>query len=251
MKQKKAQAFELFLVFSVLLLGCNVIFYAIKGNIDFSLNLQTPAKIIEMYNNADKFMLFARESGKLAITQAYYEMVKENKFAGNCIIQEGYIELCSISDTIDNDFATKISNNIAGYLNSYKDEQFKAVKYSVTISDDIVNFNAEKINLHTQTEKGFFPFDTVYSINTSFTINITEMGLDKMTKVVETSKNCFENRQNSDIFECMNQLKNFDPVLAQRDDKRFFDLTTKERFFYTQDGKPLFEKIAVKFFIKD
>lgn len=251
MKGKKGQIFGLFITIVFLFAGGYIIFLAIKGNIDFSLNMQNPEKLIEVYNDADKFMLFANEAGKLAIMQAYYDIAREGNFAGNCIIQDGYIELCSIADDAEKNFVAKINENLQEHTISYSDPQFKTLSYTISLNNDIVNFSSQKMSLHTQVEKGFFPFGAVYTFNPSFSMNLTEIGLENITNVVKISQDCFLKRKEFDVLECMKQIRNSDAATSQRENKRFFDLTTKKRFFYTEDTKAVYEKITLKFFIKE
>lgn len=254
MNGKKGQIFAISIVITFLIAGCYIIALAIKGNIDFSLNLKSPIKMINMYQDADKFMIFAGDSGKMAIMQAYYEIAKENRFAENCRIYDGYIEIsdeCGLSDEIDRDFAIRVNDSLQKYLQIYKDKQFNRTNYSVGIINDAVNFSSDNINLHTQVEEGFFPFGAVYKFNPSFSINITEMGLYDMKRAVETIRNCFLNRKNADIVDCTKQLKNFDVTFTIKEDKTFFDLNTKKSFFYNKEDTAVYDKITVRFFVQE
>lgn len=254
MKTKKGQIFAISIVITFLIVGGYIITLSIKGNIDFSLNLKSPIKMINMYQDADKFMIFTKDSGKMAIMQAYYETSSENRFAGNCRIYDGYIEIsdeCGLSDKTNNDFAAKINESMNNYLVLYKDKQFNRTNYSVSIINDVVNFSSERINLHTQVEEGFFPFGAVYRFNPSFSINITEIGLYDMKKAVETARNCLLGRKNADIVDCTKQLKNFDVTFTIKENKTFFDLNTKKSFFYNKDDKAVYDKITVRFFAQE
>jgi len=254
MNSKRGQIFAISIVITFLIAGCYIIALAIKGNIDFSLNLKSPIKMINMYQDADKFMIFTKDSGKMAIMQAYYEIAKENRFAENCRIYDGYIEIsdeCGLSDETDKDFAMRVNDSLQKYLQIYKDRQFDRTNYSANVVDDTLTFSSDRINLHTQVEEGFFPFGAVYKFNPSFSINITEMGLYDMKKAVETTRNCFLNRKNADIIDCTKQLKNFDVTLTVKESKAFFDLNTKKKFFYNKDDTAVYDKITVRFFVQE
>lgn len=252
-KNKKSQIFELLIPILMFILCSIALFLFITNSGKLKLSLLSPTKLSDMYTSKDKFMLFAEDSAKLSIMQAYYEIARDNRFAGNCVIDtDGYIKLCEISESLNNEFAAKITEIFSGYLNSFSDKQFEEVNYKINVNNEIVNFDSEKINLHTQIQGILFPFGTIYTFDPSFRIDMKEFGLDNLGTVVKTSRDCFDKTKSlNSITECIKQIKTFSPSIKIEGNKAFFDLTSNKRFFYSQDSQPVYDTIKIKFYLED
>gem|GEM_PF-6959314 len=249
---KDAQAFAMFLVVAVLLTTSYATFTFLTQK-RFSETVTTPFKLGEVYGDSEKFLFFAKKAAEISIQDSYNRIASESLFAGKeCMYDGNYISLCSLETGINEKFALEIKTSLDNLLKKYSDNRFREINYAVSVKEtgDIIEFNSGSINLNAKSDDGSFPYTMTYSFNPSFSINISEMGLDDMKKVVETTRNCFLN-SNARISDCTRQLKNFDVTFTIKEDKTFFDLNTKKKFFYSKDDTAVYDRITIRFFVQE
>ena len=89
-KNKKAQAFAFFIAIATVILVGYALFTFITVENKVSLLITTPSGLIELYDETDRFVFYAKQSTKLTSQQAFQEIAENQDFA-NCQVFSGYM----------------------------------------------------------------------------------------------------------------------------------------------------------------
>lgn len=240
MMNKKAQIFALGMTIAVFLLCGWALFRFITAKTGVADMFNSPAKIIELNQEKEKFEFYARESAKLAIAEAYQEIADTGKFAGSeCTVESDYINFCSLALNIDEELSFLVGNRINKLISNYPNADFNKIIYTVSIKDKQINFNSDKLQLRGSAE-GTFGYSFAYDFNPSFLLSFDEVSLHTFQEIHAKANEC-SSKEN--IVDCMSKLQNFDTWAKKSDDKIYFDLQSKKGFFIDDSYK----NIEVKF----
>ncbi len=227
-KSKKAQIFGLLITLAVLLTCSYAIFKFITAKTGVADMFNSPAKILELNQEKEKFESYARESAKLSVAEAYREISDKVKFASSeCAIESGYINFCSLANDIDEELSFLVENRINKLISNYPNADFNKIIYAVSIKDKQINFDTDKLQLRGFAE-GIFGYSFTYDFNPSFLLSFDELGLHTFQEIYSKANEC---KSNENIVDCMSKLQNFDTWVKKSDGKIYFDLKSKQRYF--------------------
>ncbi len=258
MKNKKAYMF-------MLLLAIFTLAAVIAGLIAFSLTEGTPKEMLtpvsgltQLYHDGNKFIIYARESAKISIAQAYYEAVYPKPlFVGSeCQydkFNKEFIELCSFSEDVYDKFASVIKDNLKGFIEEYPDERFKGITYNIEIKDNVVTFKTDKKEIsHSGKE-----YSANYSFDPSFSIKLEDIGLTDFKIIYDTLISCkgdygkrkYSEEEQRVIEDCVKKEIKQTMEITDNNEKIMFNIESKGFFLKDDAGnaeyKPIFLYVMV------
>lgn len=240
---KRAAIFALGITVVVFIVCSYALFKFIIAKTGVADMFNSPAKILEMNLEKEKFEFFAEESAKLAISQAYQQIADAGKFAGSeCTIESGYLNFCSLGKDSDATFSSLIQEEINKFVLSYSNADFNKISYKVSIKDKTISFDSEKKQLKGSAE-GTFAYSFTYDFQPSFFLSLDDLNLNSFQEIFAKAAECKGKEKTEDVANCMNELQ-FNAAIKKSDGKTFFDLTSKKRFFIDDSYKSIILKFS-------
>jgi hypothetical protein len=263
MMNKKAAGFALIMTAAVFLLCGWAIYKFMTAKTGVADMFNSPAKILELDQEKEKFEFYARESAELAVAEAHQEIADAGRFAGQeCVIESGYQHFCSLDSKIDEKFSSAIEEKMNKFILSYPNTkldaepnlEFSKITYKVSTQDKIINFNSEKKQLKGSAE-GFFAYSFTYDFLPSFSLSLDDLNLNTFQEIFAKVNECNNTEEiiicineqchkEKDITKCMNELQNFNTAIKKSDDKTYFDLKSKKGFFIGNSYKNIVLKFS-------
>ncbi len=252
---KKAQLFMLMLTIFTLAIVTYALFrFSISKSV--SKEMITPASTLtQLYHDSDEFIIFAKESARISLAQAYYDAAKQNSYIGReCQydrFNKGFIELCSFSNDIDEKIISAADNNFKELIKKHRDERFRDAEYRIEKSGDAFNFKSEKRDIDSTSKD----YSAKYSLDPSFSITLRDLGLTDFRIIYDAMQQCkglcgkalCDKDGFRKIESCAKEaIKGFDMELTDNNDKVFFELKSKKSFLINEAGIS-YKQIALSF----
>ena len=240
-KNKKAQAFAFFIAIATVILVGYALFTFITVENKVSLLITTPSGLIELYDETDRFVFYAKQSTKLTSQQAFQEIAENQDFA-NCQVFSGYMVIkdeCVLSkEELEEKFLFHINENFIKFLESYPNKDF-VTDYEFLIEDGKLVAKATEKEIKI-VSKSSFPYNVTYYPDPSFSFEL-ELKPEDFIFLYEKAKGC---KAETELEKCM-ENENYS-VVVTKNGYLFFDIKTKKSFFFT-DEKEKFAPIEIKF----
>ena len=241
-KNKKAQAFAFFMTIATVILVGYALFTFITVENKVSLLITTPSGLLELYDETDRFVFYAKQSAKLTSQQAFQEIAENQDFA-NCQVFSGYMVIkdeCVLSkEELEEKFLFHINENFIKFLESYPDKDF-VTDYEFLIEGDNLVAKAEEKEVILSPVGKDFPHSARYRPDFSFELEL-ELKPEDFIFLYEKAKGC---KAETELEKCM-ENENYS-VVVTKNGYLFFDIKTKKSFFFT-DEKEKFAPIEIKF----
>jgi hypothetical protein len=238
MKNKKAQVFEQGLVIAVFSICVIALILFLSYNQKEAISLSSIYPAISIYSEQKEIAFYAKESGKLAVQESFYETLKN--IGKECASSPENINYAiwargclPSNDKIKETFLSNVDRVMQSLGVNPK---------SVTPNDEKILFTFNPVQLNSSAEN----IHINYSSDISFDINLTSNSInlnfaDIYNQILDQWARC----NKGDIISaksCMNGMKIKGWTLSIRNDDFFCDLVSKESF-YTQGG---FQLIIIK-----
>jgi hypothetical protein len=239
---RRGQVFEqgLVIVVFVLCVMALISFMIYNGSMTNSLSNVYPAVL--MYHGQKNSAFYAKESGKLAVQEAYSETLKD-------LIQEcprtqeniNYVvwkkECLLKNDKINERFLSHTDDSMRGLFNS---------DFNLKIDNEKLSFVIPPLRLGTS----FKNINVNYTSDISFDINLLDYGIDLnlekiYNSILERWNDCKILKETQKIKDCMYGLKVRGWKFNIRNEYFFCELTS-EREFYTGSFGPLILKFKLE-----
>ncbi len=237
-KGKKAQLIGLGLALIVLIVSGIALGKFITAKTGVADLFNSPAKILELKQEKEKFEFYARESAILAVAEAYREIADAGGFTGSdCMVESGYLKFCDLNPNINEEFSSEIEAKMNKFVSAYPNTkldaelnlEFNKITYKVSTQDKKINLDSEKKQLKGSAE-GFFAYSFTYDFLPSFSLSFDDLNLNSFKEIKAKAEGCIKLEKTGDIETCMNELQ-FNSAIKKAESKVYFDLISKKRYF--------------------
>ncbi len=234
MKNKKAQIFEGFWVLVTLVVLSMALgtFMMVKTKVQAGV---TPSsELMNIYNEKDKTEFYNEEYLKLAVQEAYYNVLKTGAVDNpNCNIM--------VADYVNyNDGCNSSKSGVQEYLK----KELTKINRDIIMDDNIIRLKSENIS-KTMVEKGYINYEINFAYNPSVEIKLNDLNisLDDLGNVYTAAITC-KSMNLGETKECMSKkVGQWNIEIKESGKYVLYDLTTKISYFF--DNK--FEPMALKF----
>lgn len=244
---RKAQIFGFLIAIGVFIICGFALFKFLTVGPEIKNMLVAPANLLELYQSEEKFNFFIKESGKLAVVNAYSSIVNEGKFASEgAEVLEGYTEFDNLNPDLNREFSNLIKKNIDKFIQQV-DLEFQDIDYKIEVDGGNINFKAGEKEISSSTIEGSI-YSATYNFNPSFSLILTELNLTDFSEIHAKFDTCNKGGGTlAEIESCMQDLENFDVKVSKDGERTLFDLTSKKRFFLESADRAVYEPIMIKF----
>jgi len=249
---KKAGIFAAGMVLAMIIFITTAWFAFSTTNKKISREMLCLSVLNSYYNEEDRFMLYARESAKIAASQAFYLIAKDaavNLKENSCNVRNNYIiwtESChpeteSIKEKFLNYYNKTFSELIKNYPNKVQPEYF------LLLENDTLILMAQPIRFTSEKQETFAKYTINYSFDPSFMLNLPEQKiyLEDFETIYNKIKAC---NNNSSCLEDIS-FEHWETSLEEFATYYLFNLKTKN-FYFFQDDTQKYEKIELGFIIE-
>ncbi|MBI5148356.1 hypothetical protein HZA33_01625 [Candidatus Pacearchaeota archaeon] len=246
-RNKKAKVFSLFLIFTTLFVSGFVFYlYATEGSKRVP-QLLASNELSDFYRKIDSFKFFSQESAQINANAAFSDLLSNFEFAGpTCKGDNGYINFCSIAsqNEIENFFETNFLDNFNKQIKNYPYEPFNKLQYSLDITQDTLDLNANKIDI----KEDMTESSIIFSFDPSFKFSSDTIFFD-FNELYNLAVQCKAKATEAAIADCM-KFKNYDVKVKVEGTKVFFDLSAPNSKLENEAGSVGIDKMTIKFFLE-
>lgn len=254
-KSKKAGIFAAGMILAMLIFMTTAWFAFSTTNKKITAEINTLPVLNSYYNEQDRFYLYAQESQKLAVSQAFYQIAKDaaiNPAKESCNLLNNYIiwnENCNPNtDMIKERFLENYNQTLANLIKLYPNDNMRPEYVNEINENNWIASTAQPITLNSEKQGSFAKYNFSYSFSPSIKLNLTEQDiyLEDFKMIYNKFDSC-----NKEL-ECIKaiSLKHWKITVEEYSSYILLKLKTKKAFFFQENGVEKYAPIELNFIIE-